>query len=605
METGTTQRRPLPASDDGPPATGRSRPLAEVAGPPAPVLAHPTLLGALEAGAAQGAPFVTLHEGKEPVSLDARDALDGAHRYGALLRSRGVRPGDRVPILLPTSCDFIEALLGTMLIGAVPTPLAAPMTFGGLDRYLHNLTAVIRDARATVMITYGRIHDAMAEDGELQALLEHVLLPSDREGLGPSPRAGTAHIDGAHPALIQYTSGTTGLPKGVVISHDALVHNAAAIASGLGITPNDVGVSWLPMFHDMGLIGALLTAVCHPYPLHLMRPESFVMQPRRWLKLLTDVRATLTTAPNFAYDLCISRVGEYPEGNFEHLRLALNGAEPVHASTLSRFADQYRAVGFDRRAFLPVYGMAENTLAVAFARPGQGADTLCVDRQALEERFEVLPGVGDAAATVVSVGYPVAGSSIRVAGDDGQTVREGRVGEVLVAGPSLMDGYYENPEATGAALRNGWLHSGDLGFVDGGRLFITGRAKELIIKGGRNIYPYDVERVAGEVEGVRGGVAAFARDNDDTGTDDLVVIAEVRSQDPEKREEIKKAIRGELLAAIGVKADAIHLWPIGGLPRTTSGKIQRRACGRLLRQQEDQAATTAAGAGTGASEGKP
>jgi len=540
------------------------------------------MVAALEAGAAADAPFLTLHLGKEPEPLDARSTLAGAWRYGALLRSVGVEPGDRVPLLMQTSADFVHALLGCMMVGAVPAPLASPMTFGGVGRYLTNLAHVIEDSGARVIVTTPKFRDAMAEDERFRQLLQHALVPEDVTGAPPSdPRSPS--IDPTHTALLQYTSGTTGRPKGVVVSHRALVSNAFAIAAGLRMGPTDVGVGWLPLFHDMGLIGILLTAVCHPYPIHFMRPEGFVMRPDRWLKLVHSARGTLSAAPNFAYDLCVARgKHDLPDDGLSSWRVALNGSEQIHAATLDRFQNRFGPMGFRNDAMFPVYGMAENTLAVTFPRLDAKLEMLPVDRAELENRGRVVESSSSDAYRAVSVGFPVAGASVKVTDDEGQVVREGFVGEVLVSGASLMDGYYGNAEATEAVLKDGWLLTGDLGFMHRGRLYICGRKKELIIKGGRNVYPYDVERVAAEVIAAGGGVAAFARPNEDTGTDDLVVVAETREKDAAAREELVKQIRGDLLAVLSVKADDIHLWPMGSLPRTTSGKIKRAECRRTL-----------------------
>lgn len=522
---------------------------------------HDSLVAAFEAAARDDAPFVTLHGARGPLGRPIRDAFDSARRWSAMLRGRGVQRGDRVPLLMPTGHAFVEAMLGTMLAGAVPVPLATPMTFGNPDRYLRNLAAVVADSGARLLVTYPRMAAAAAADGALAALLRDVVTEDALEGLRvdatPSPSIG-----GADTAFIQYTSGTTGAPKGAVISHRALVSNAFAIARGLHVGPDDVGASWLPLFHDMGLVGVLLTSICHPYPVHVMAPESFVMNPRRWLDLIARVRATLSPAPNFAYELCVSRGGDLEGLRLDSWRAALNGAEPVHARTVARFSERFSPAGFRVEAVMPVYGMAEATLAVTFPRRG---DTL---------------GTIDG---VVSVGEPVAGTTIEVVDEAGRVVPQGQVGHILVSGPSLMDGYFRNDVASASAIVDGRLRSGDLGFVRDNRLYVTGRAKELVIKAGRNLHPVDVERVAAEVEGVRTGcVAAFGRVNPETGTDDLVVVVETSQTDPARRASIVSDIRGELLGVLGIKPDEVRLCAVGSVPRTTSGKVRRGECARVF-----------------------
>lgn len=525
---------------------------------------HDSLVAAFEAAARDDAPFVTLHGARGSVARPIREALASAWRWSAVLRSRGVRRGDRVPLLMPTGHAFVEAMLGAMLAGAVPVPLATPMTFGNVDRYLRNLAAVVADCGARILVTYSRIAEAARADSTLASLLRDVVTEEAHErgdaGVGTTPSIGAKDT-----AFIQYTSGTTGTPKGAVISHGALVANAFAIARGLDIGPNDVGASWLPLFHDMGLVGVLLTSICHPYPVHVIAPESFVMSPRRWLELIARVGATLSPAPNFAFDLCVSRAGDAAGLRLESWRAALNGAEPVHARTVARFTDRFAPAGFRAAAMMPVYGMAEATLAVTFPR--------------LDDRIATADGV-------VSVGEPVAGTTVEIVDDAGRLVPEGRVGHILVSGPSLMDGYFRNDDASAAAFSGRRLRSGDLGFVCGGRLHVTGRAKELIIKAGRNLHPADVERVAAEVEGVRTGyVAAFGRANPETGTDDLVVVVETPQTEPARRDAIVSAIRAELLAVLAVKPDEIRVCAVGSVPRTTSGKIRRGECARVFRAE--------------------
>ena len=548
---------------------------------------HDSLVAAFERAAADRAPFVTLHGAKGPVVRPIRDALESSWRWRSALRNHGVRRGDRVPLLMPTGHAFVEAMLGTMLLGAIPVPLATPMTFGSVDRYLRNLSAVVDDCGARVLVTYGRFADAIAADAGLAGSLREVLREDALDGV-PATASPTPSIGAKDTAFIQYTSGTTGKPKGAVISHGALVANAFGIASGLALGPQDVGASWLPLFHDMGLVGVLLTSICHPYPVHVMSPESFIMNPKRWLDLVARVGATLSPAPNFAYDLCVARAGDVADVRLDSWRVALNGAEPVHARTVARFVDRYGPRGFRADAMMPVYGMAEATLAVAFPELGSKFATLPLDRDALEQLGRAVPCDLASGHPAVSVGRPVAGTTIEIVDDAGRVVPEGTVGQILISGPSLMDGYFRNEEASAAAIVNGRLCSGDLGFVHSGRLFITGRAKELIIKAGRNLHPPDIERVASEVDGVRSGsIAAFGRPNSRTGTDDLVVVAETPHGDPERRDRIASDIRAELLAVLGIKADEIRVCAVGSVPRTTSGKIRRGECARIFSPRDE------------------
>ena len=532
-----------------------SQSLAIVASTVKPRPAHATLLDALEAAAAADAPYATFHMGSAPVALDARGALLGARRWCAALQASGAKRGDRVAILLPTGPAFVMALLGTMLAGAIAVPLAAPLTFGKLDRFLESTSRILETADARVLATSPRVRDS-----GVRLPVPTLLTESALDGLGPT-RAPSASLDSGDAALLQFTSGTTGDPKGSVISHRALMSNAAAIAQGLELRPDDVGVSWLPLFHDMGLIGVLLTAIAHPYAIHLMSPESFVMRPTRWLETLARVGGTVSCAPNFGFELAASRADRYEGAGLERVRVLLNGAEAVQPATVARFVDRFRARGLRPDVVLPVYGMAENTLAVTFPP--------------LDARWSVAEGA-------VSVGSPVAGTTIAINDADGRPKAERSIGEICISGASLMDGYFRNESATAEVLRGGWLRTGDLGLVDDGRLVVTGRAKDIIIQAGRNVFATDVERIAREACGPGAAtVAAFARKNEDRGTDDLVVLIETLECDAGRRASMARSVRGEVLAAMGARVDGVQFCAVGATPRTTSGKIQRGECARL------------------------
>lgn len=550
----------------------RAARLASTATAPPPA---PTLCDALELGASLGAPFLTFHGSGTAQRFDARAARELARRWTTALSERGVKRGQVVAILLSTSPDFVGALLGTMGLGAVPLPLPAPMTFGPLDRYLEQLARIVDHAGARVLCTSPRVRTAL--DGTpLGARLTSVLVPADLAQVREHA-AGPASFEPCAPALLQYTSGTTGRPKGVLVSHRALVANTAAIAHGLALTSADVGVSWLPMYHDMGLVGALLTAITHPYELHVLSPEAFVMKPRRWLELLSEHRGTISTAPNFAYEHAARRATA--DGlDLSCWRAALDGAEPVHAATLARFADRFAAAGFRRDVLMPVYGLAEATLAVSFHPRRTTVDALDVDRGALDEHRRVVAGSGAMARTVVGVGAPVAETTVAIVDTDGKLLLEDQVGQIVVQGPGLMEGYFHDEQASGEALRDGWLRTGDLGFVHDERLYVSGRERELIIQAGKNVHPEDVEEVALGLDARIGSVAAFARANEATGTDDLVLVVEARGLGPVDKETLGGRLRGEILAAIGVRTDEVAFWPVGAIPRTSSGKVRRREC---------------------------
>lgn len=534
----------------------------------------PILPAALEAGAALDAPYLTFHQGSRREEVRARAALAGARRCASALIREGVKPGDRVPILLPTSPGFVHAFLGAQLAGAVPVPLPTPLTFGRLDRYLARLEHVIEDADASVLITAGRYERAAAENPAIQGRIRASIDPASLTETPTSVRWPS--LDAEMLALLQYTSGTSGRPKGVAITHRALAANTAAIVESLRITDADVGVSWLPVFHDMGLIGGICSPLARPFPVHVLAPEAFIMRPKRWLTTLSELGATVSPAPNFAYELCVARVEDVDGLRLDGWRAALDGAEAVHASTLRRFGERFGPAGFSADAMTPVYGLAESTLAVSATPPEEAPSITRFVVSELEGGRAVKAARGSG-RPLVSVGRPVGGAEIRIA-KRGRVVGLGEIGEIQVRGPSLMQGYFRRREDTEAAFDGSWLRTGDLGFVHGGRLFVAGRSKDLVVKCGRNVYPDDVEQVAVQTDGVRGGAAAFGVVDDERGTESLVLVIEVRERDPVGREEIAKRVRGGVLATLSVSIDELVLWPLGAIPRTTSGKIRRRAC---------------------------
>ena len=546
---------------------------------------HDSIVAALDRAATLGAPLFSFHLGKQTQHLDAEALRESAYCWAARLHHAGVRRRHPVAILLPTSVDFAGALMGTMMLGAIPAPLASPMTFGAVDRFLRSLQFVIADSGARCIVTTPRMRTALAEIrsdlAEVRSsspLPLQVLTPqsdSERRARDRGALNGPlmASIGASDPGLLQYTSGTTGRPKGVLVSHGALTSNADAIRAGLELTHNDIGVSWLPMFHDMGLIGVLLTCICHPYPMHLLRPAAFVMCPERWLNLISKTRATVSAAPNFAYQLCVDRARHGSDLSLDSWRVALNASEQVHRRTMDAFSGRYAEYGFRAASILPAYGMAENTLAVSFAPHEAPPKTIALDRAALQKEG-VARAAQDAVYEAVSVGRAVRGTRIRIR-NNAQTLSDNLVGEVEVAGNSQMDGYYGNPAATEEVIRDGWLRTGDLGFMRDGELYIVGRKKEVIIKGGRNIFPTDVEDVALQRDDTIAAAAVGVPDPT-SGTDRLLLMVETRQSDPEERATLERLIRGDVLACLSVRIDDIQFCGVGALPRTTSGKIRRR-----------------------------
>jgi len=505
-----------------------------------PNIAVDTLPAALERAASSGAHLCIADKDCAAAEITLRSVLERASNVARDLLARGLERGGRVVVMLPTSADWLAGFFGVLLAGGVAVPVGPNLAFGGMDRYAATVRAILDDAGARFLIVNAAIAPFADALGAACVVRVDQLDVALHRPL-PSPTPSDA-------AVIQYTSGTTGMPKGVVLSHRALLANAFMIGERAGMSPRDVGVSWLPLFHDMGLVGALLTALAFQYPLVMMPVESFLIQPRRWLQWIARKRGTLSVAPNFAYQLAVDRVSQrHLDGvDLSSWRHAFNGAEAVRPATLDAFATRFAAQGFDGGAFQPVYGMAENSLAATF--PASGT------------RWAMRDGV-------VSVGTPLGGVSVAII--DGQ---------IHLRSPSLMSGYFRNDAATSAVLSDGWLKTGDLGFIRDGELHITGRAKELIIKRGRNYPPDDFERIA--IDAGRGRVlraAAFGAPNTRAGTEDVVVVIETRALTSHERDLLAREVSGAITGALGIGPDVTIVVPPHTIERTTSGKLRRGA----------------------------
>ncbi len=508
-----------------------------------------------------------------------------ASAVAAGLRERGIQRGDRVALVLPTGLDFLRTFQGILLAGAVPVPIYPPVRLDRLDEYARRQGAILSDAGVRVLVTIPRALGVAAVLRPLVPTLEHVLTADELAaggGLWPSPEGA-----GSDPAFIQYTSGSTGEPKGVLLTHSNLIANTEAIGKALNARPTDVGVSWLPLYHDMGLIGTWLFCMHHGFPLVLMSPLAFLARPERWLWAFHERRGSLSPAPNFAYELCIRKI---PDSAIEGLdlsswRVALNGAEPVSPDTLERFIKRFSKYGFRRESMLPVYGMAESSVALTFPPDARGPRVEGFERTSFEQGRPV-PSADANAVKLVSVGTPVPQQEVRVVDDAGADVAEHVTGRIIFRGPSTTPGYYNKPEATAAiTLPGGWLDSGDLGFLHDGELFIAGRRKDLIIKGGRNIVPQEVEEAAAEVPGIRRGcIVAVGMPHPTLGTESLVLIAETRATDPAERDGLVSAVIEKVNAAVGVPPDQVVLVAPGAVLKTSSGKVRRAETGREWRE---------------------
>lgn len=560
--------------------------------PAAPPADATTLIEALEHHAARtpGRLHVLLlrEDGsEEPITYAG--LRQAAGRVAAALRRRGLRPHGKVAIMLPTSRGYFAAFMGALLAGGVPVPLYPPFRLDRIAEYIQREAKILENAEAEILVTFARaarvaelVRDRVPAIGQVLDV-EEALADKSLD----TPVA--ADLRGDDTALLQYTSGSTGDPKGVELTHANVLANIRAAAAGCGLGPTDVSVSWLPLYHDMGLVGGWLMNMVFGTPAVILSPVTFLSRPERWLQAFSSYGGTIACAPNFAFDLVVKRVPpEQLAGlDLSRVRALLNGSEPILPTTLDRFAAHLAPAGLRREALFCAYGLAENMVAVTFPPPGRGPVVDAIDRVAFERHGEARPAAEGAPAGevlhFVGCGRAVPGHEVRIAGERGEPLPDRVQGRILFRGPSAFKGYYRNPEATARVkLEGGWVDSGDLGYLVGGELFISGRVKDLIIKGGRNYYPHELEAAAGGVAGVRQGcVAAFAVRDEAAGTESIVVVAETKEERVEARAALQQKISEAIAAAVGLPPDRVILTEPGAVPKTSSGKIRRGDTRRL------------------------
>lgn len=530
------------------------------------------------------------HHGAEPEAITWGELHLRARCRSLQLSEHGLRKGDRVMIVLPTSGAFFEFFFGAVLAGAIPVPAAPPTSLREpkLKRYRELLSRIAIDSEATVFVAPARTLDVLREG---LALVNRRLRLLASDGLPVvDTRLAAVEVAGSDIALLQYTSGSTSNPKGVALSHSNIIANAAAIAKAV-VEPDTVCVSWLPLYHDMGLIGTFLSAIYCRTVTVFMPPQAFVKSPALWLGCISDHRATVTVAPNFAFVYSVRNIvlEDLREISLDSLRTVLNGAEPVNMAAVKSFYEKFKVIGLRDGVVRAVYGLAESSLAVTFSEPGpmliDKVDADCLERNGLA----LAASETSRGRSFVSVGTQLCTQQVRIVDSLGRTVQDRHIGQILVKGPSVMQGYFNRSQETNAVLRDGWLHTGDLGYLAAGQLYVTGRAKEVIIRNGKNYYPQDIEACIETVRGVmKGGAAAFSIEGDDEPK--VVVVVETRIRDPQLRSEMLMQIKIECINAFLFGPDEMVIVPPGTIPRTTSGKIRRNDCRHLVSAQNEQTA---------------
>jgi fatty-acyl-CoA synthase len=548
--------------------------------------------------------FVTLADGLDYAArgetgcnfFSARGQLERVMPYAELraraielaqrLAGLGFARGSRVALVAETSPEFLQLFFACQYAGLIPVPLPLSVNFGGREAYEERLAGMLRTAQARAALAsdeyVGTLRNAAAG-----LAIDLIGTPDDVAAL-PPPDVAPRPFDADEPCYIQFSSGSTSTPRGVLVTQRAVAANVAAIAEhGLSLTARDRGVSWLPLYHDMGLIGCCLTPVMTQVSIDYIPTTGFARRPLTWLKVMSEQRGTISFAPTFGYELCVRRAATgngIEDYDLSAWRLAGVGGEMIRVRALQEFADCFAGAGFRREAFVPGYGLAEATLAVTFSTVGDGVE---VDRvrcgPPLERDRQAIPAAsngedeGQPARAFAVCGRPMPGYRVEIRDERNQRLPDRAIGRVCIRGPSLMRGYFRDLQATRSMVTaDGWLDTGDMGYLIDGQLVITGRSKDLIIFNGRNIWPQDLEWAIEHLDGVRSGdVAAFAVTEDD-GRERVVVVVECRASDDARRRELRQAIKAAVQKAASVECEVV-LAPPGSLTFTTSGKLSRAA----------------------------
>ena len=518
-------------------------------------------------------------------SLTYRELATRARLVASGLIQRDVSPGDRVGLMLPTSIEFFVAFFGVLYAGAIPVPIYPPMRLAQLEDHLRRQTGILRNAGACMLITMPEGRQLAGLLGSLVESLNSVVSVSDIEASASALNLPQLKDPNAI-ALIQYTSGSTGDPKGVVLTHANLLANIRAMGRVMDASSTDVFVSWLPLYHDMGLIGAWLGCLHYAARLYVMSPLSFLIRPQSWLWAMHRYRATFSASPNFGFELCLAKVADDDIKGLDlsSLRMVANGAEPVSVHTLHRFTERFGRYDFPKQAMAPVYGLAECSVGLAFPPLGRPPIIDRIDRELMSAHGIAEPAKpGDPKPLEFpACGQPLPGHEIRVVDAAGHELGERQEGRIEFRGPSTTRGYFRNEAKTRELFHGDWLDTSDRGYMAGGDVFITGRIKDIIIRAGRHLFPQEIEEAVADVPGVhKGGVAVFGVTDRASGTERVIVLAETRETDAASRAALQARASIVVTDIAGTPPDEIVLAPPRTVPKTSSGKIRRSAAKEL------------------------
>ena len=512
------------------------------------------------------------------------DLWKGAEIVAAGLQHFGLEPGESVLIMLPTGTEYFFTFMGVLIAGAIPVPVYPPGRLKQIEEHLQRHTAIAKNSLARMLVTVNEAKKFTKFLRTQVVNLQHVLTVPELNKAGSNTLSEFRRpvLSAENIAFLQYTSGSTGMPKGVVLTHANLLANIRAMAKVINVSSEDAFVSWLPLYHDMGLIGAWLGSLHFACQLIIMAPLAFIAKPQRWLWAIHKYGGTLSAAPNFAYELCVRRIDDNDiEGlDLSSWRIACNGAEAVNPETIRRFINRFADYGFRPETMMPVYGLAESSVGLAFPKPGSPTRIDRIDRNLFMDTglAKQIDKTGSGVLEFVSCGQPLPGHQIRIVDAADRELPERTEGSLQFTGSSTTSGYFKNPVKTKKLFHGQWLDSGDKAYFAAGDIYITGRSKDMIIKAGRNIYPVELEDAVGKVDGIRDGcVAVFGSRSSDNVTERLIILAETRKKEKEALERITNRINTIVTDLTGTPPDEVVLAPPNTVLKTSSGKIRRNA----------------------------
>lgn len=500
------------------------------------------------------------------------DAMATARR----LIGFGVKPGDRVALIADTEPQFCALFFGAIYAGAWPVPLPLPTSFGGKDSYVDQIGVQLDSCDPAILLYPDEIEELAATAGQSRKI---PVFGWDKFAENDVPDCELPQAKSSDIAYLQYSSGSTRFPHGVAVSHKALLHNVGSHSHGMNVGEDDRCVSWLPFYHDMGLVGCFISMVCNQVSTDYLKTSDFARRPLSWLDLISRNEGTSCSfSPTFGYEICARRIGSQSNVaerfDLSRWRLAGNGADMIRPDVMQRFTDAFAPAKFDSKAFLPSYGLAEATLAVTIMPPGEGMEVELVEETELAGEKEADGSRPKRYRAIVNCGKPVRDTVLEIREEDGSLLPEKAVGKVWMNSPSIMECYYRDQEATDACLVNGWLDTGDMGYLSDGYLYIVGRAKDMIIINGKNHWPQDIEWAVEQLPGFKAGdIAAFAITTPG-GDETPAVLVQCRTSDEIERLRLRDEIREKVRAITGMNC-VIELVPPRTLPRTSSGKLSR------------------------------